>query len=339
MRKEMKKMDPKIVQKPAIEFFNSLGKKIEEISFLGKGEGSAVYKIKTAEQVYCLKTALFPERSKKVLNEAKIRQEFIDKGLSFVPPPMYIDQQYFEYGAVFYDFIDGTEPNFNSRKDLSQMAKYLAEIHKLDYEVIADGKAQIWKNYQSLKEVIESIQKRYSHLLNDNINHAFSKVLEEYKLYIENSNESISVGISSILHGDVSDNCIIDMNGKLWLIDWENSEYGDVLDEIFGFVFYAVKDELLREFFYKEYKKHFQQAQELNFNQLFQIYSMAFPVFNICWGIDQLDSNMIHNLEPKRKLNDILHSARNWSKYFSKNTSEIILQGVNQMQDEVLKKL
>jgi len=173
MRKEMKKMDPQIVQKPTNDFFNSLGIKINQISFLGKGEGSAVFKIDTSEQVFCLKTALFPQRSKKVLNEAKIRQDFIDKGLTFVPPPIYIDQKYFEHGAVFYDFIEGKEPNFNSKNDLSQMARYLAEIHKLDYKVTADGKEQIWKNYQFLHDVIESIKKRYSHLLNQDIIHAF----------------------------------------------------------------------------------------------------------------------------------------------------------------------
>jgi len=82
--------------------FRHFGEELKEISFLGRGEGSVVYKIKTLKKIYCLKMALFPERTKKVLNEAKIREDFLNQGLKFLTPALHIDQVFLTNGAVIY---------------------------------------------------------------------------------------------------------------------------------------------------------------------------------------------------------------------------------------------
>ena len=337
--RRMKKLDPKSILKSATALFNTLDKKVKEISFLGKGEGSVVYKIETVEQTYCLKTALFPERTQKILNEAKIRRDFINKGLTFVPPPIHTDQKYFKNGAAIYDFIEGSPTVFNSKNTLVQLAKYLAEIHKLDYKIIPNGIDQIWNNYNFLEQTIKSIQSRYTHLLNKTINQAFTNVLTEYKPQITNNVDLFPFGISSILHGDVSNNSITDTEGKLWLIDWENSEYGDIVEEVCFFVMNNDIKENLQDFFYSEYQKHFQPSNDLNLKKLGEFYMKLVPVFNICWGIDQLHKNLIHKIEPERKLKDIMGSARNWKLFFSESTSSMIVQGVNQMTAKIAKDL
>ncbi|NPD88762.1 MAG: hypothetical protein HGN29_08550 [Asgard group archaeon] len=78
--KDTKPIDSSIIRDSANVLFENNGKKIEQISFLGRGEGSAVFKINTTDTAYCLKTALYPERTQKILNEANIRDGFIKKG-------------------------------------------------------------------------------------------------------------------------------------------------------------------------------------------------------------------------------------------------------------------
>ena len=327
----MKTTDPNVILKPATALFNTLGEKIKQISFLGKGEGSAVFKIETFEKTYCLKTALFPERTQKVLSEVQIRRDFIDKGLTFIPYPINSDQKYFKNGAVIYDFIEGSQTVFDSKSTLSQLARYLADIHTLKFKIIPNGPDQIWNYYHSLEQSIKSIQVNQGYLLNESINQAFSNVLDEYKKQINDNVELFSFGISSILHGDLSNNFITDTEGKLWLIDWENSEYGDIVEEICFFVFNNDIKDNLQDFFYQEYQKYFQPSSKLNFKKMSEFYLKVVPIFNVCWGIDQLHTNLIHKLEPERKLKDIMSSARNWGLFFSESTTSMIIQGVKQM--------
>jgi len=99
--------------------FHHIGEKIIEISFLGRGEGSVVYKVKTRNKVYCMKMALFPERTQKVLNEAKIREEFLQQGLNFLTTPLHIDQKIISNGAVIYDYIEGEMTLFKDKEVIS----------------------------------------------------------------------------------------------------------------------------------------------------------------------------------------------------------------------------
>jgi len=150
-------------------------------TYTGRGEGSAVFKLETSHQTYILKTALYPERTQKVLNEAKIRQEFIDKGLTFIPPPKYHDNNIFPKGVVLYDFIEGNQTRFETKELLHQMAQYLAAIHRSNFRIEPDGNHQIAAFYQSLEDTIASIRSRYPNLMNQSIINAFSNALAEFK--------------------------------------------------------------------------------------------------------------------------------------------------------------
>ncbi len=313
--------------------FSHIGEEIIKISFLGRGEGSVVYKIR-ASRNYCLKMALFPERKNKVLGEATIREEFILQGLKFLTPALHSDQKYLPNGAVIYEFIEGEKAVFNTAV-LKQMAQHLAEIHKLDYKIIPDGFQHILSFFQFLKQTIKSKMTNHADLMNDAIRSAFTAVLAEYQSLLQVNREIFTHGISSILHGDLSNNFILDPRGKLWLIDWENSEYGDCLEEISYFVFdNDVNKELLEDFF-AEYQKHFSPTKDLDMEKIAPFYVMVIPVFNICWGIDQLSTNLRYQMEPERKLRDLAISAQNWTKFFSESTTTLIIEGIAQLTSEL----
>ena len=335
--KKFAKLNPELIRGSATALFKKIGKEISDLSFLGRGEGSAVYRIDSLDHSYCLKTALFPERTQKVLNEAKIRSDFITQGLNFVPPPRFSDQKYFQNGAVLYDYVEGQQAKFDTKNSIAQMARYLGEIHNLNFQIIPNGIDQIYNYYRDLEQTIQRLQSKNANLLNPVINDAFSRVLEEFKASINANLDLFSYGISSILHGDLSDNFIMDLHGKLWLIDWENSEYGDTVAEVCTFVFDNDIEGELQDYFFTEYQKQFKPVAKLNFIEMGAFYLQAVPIFNLCWGMSQLGANLIHNLEPDRKLRDIALSAKNWGLYFSEPTTTLITNGIVKLTSKLEK--
>ncbi|MHA2364086.1 MAG: aminoglycoside phosphotransferase family protein [Candidatus Hodarchaeales archaeon] len=316
-----------------INLFNHLGHYIQNISFVGKGEGSRVYKVVTNRSKFCLKLAQYPERTEKVLKEADIRQYFITNGLECLPSPIHSDQHFLSYGAVIYHFIEGNIPDFNDQNNLKQMAEILASIHRLNIQVVPQGYKQLIKYFEYLKKTITRTTQLYTHLMNEFILSGFRKVLEEISWAIDAKHNAFTHGLTSILHGDLSDNFILDQDGKIWLIDWENSEPGDVVEEICSFVYDNKVTHENKIFFFKEYQKHCPQAQTINFDEIEPLYNQSVPVFNICWGIDLLNTNLERKLEPERKLRDLAISANNWKKKFSEKTSIKMIQGI-----EILRK-
>ena len=316
--------------------FHHIGEKVRDFSYLGRGEGSAVYKVRTHKKIFCLKMALFPERTKKVLNEAKIREEFLNQGLKFLTPALYIDQEIIPNGAVIYDYIEGEVAIFNDKMVISQMARYLAEINNLNYKINPNGFQHFMSFFQFLNDTIQSIINRYSNLMNASIQSAFTAVLAEYHKLIQDNQDIFTHGISSILHGDLSNNAILDPHGKLWLIDWENSEYGDCLEEISYFVLDNDLEAESLEYFFAEYQKHFSPAADLNLEKIVPFYAMVIPVFNICWGIDQLSTNLQYKLEPERKIRDLALSAQNWNRFFTKSTVELMIKGISELKSHLV---
>lgn len=312
--------------------FQKIGHSVQESSYLGKGEASVVIKVRTDKGTYALKTALYPERKEKVLREVKFRNFFIEKGLTCIPRPIHSDSEIFPNGAVIYEFAEGSKPESISKEILIQFAQIIGEIHKIDFEIISDGYSQIQNTLHSLEKTIKSIKTRYPHLLNSDIEEAFAKAVEEYQQMISDKRDLFTIGINAQLHGDLSDNFVVDKNGKIWLIDWENSERGDVLDEVYWFLYVNEIKPENHSVFFQEYQKRFPPAQKINIEELRDFYYAVTPVFNICWGIDQLDMNIKQKLEPERKLRDLKKSANNWSKFYANATTSLIIKGIETLK-------
>lgn len=313
--------------------FEKIGQSVRSSSFLGKGEASTVLKVSTDKGTYALKTALYPERKEKILKEAKFRAFFLKNGVSCVPRPVYSDSVIFPNGAVIYEYAEGSKLDIINIGNLKQFARIISEIHRIDYELVDDGFSQIRKLYQSLDKTTTKIKSKYSHLMNSSIETAFEKALKEFSLKIDEKREVNTIGMNAQLHGDLSDNFVIDEQDKIWLLDWENSEYGDVAEELCWFLYVnkIQPDDRLK--FYQEYQKWFIPAQKIKFEEIEEFYYATTPVFNICWGIDQLNTNIKENLEPERKLRDLAKSAKNWKSFYSDTTTSLIIKGINTLKE------
>jgi aminoglycoside phosphotransferase (APT) family kinase protein len=311
--------------------FEKIGEAVQSFSFLGKGEASTVMKVSTDKGIYALKTALFPERKEKILKEAQFRSYFIENGLTCIPQPIFVDDKIFPNGAVIYEYADGSKPDSFTKVNLKQFAQIVADIHKIKYEIIEDGFSQVRRLYQFLDKITIRIRTKHSHLMNSSIEEAFDLAKEEFNQYIDEKGDISTIGINAQLHGDLSDNFVIDQQGKIWLLDWENSEYGDVTEELCWFLYVNKVSTTDRIFFFREYQERFTPAQKIDFKELAWFYYSVTPVLNICWGTDQLDTNIKENLEPERKLRDLAKSARNWKEFYSDKASTLITDGIEEL--------
>jgi thiamine kinase-like enzyme len=279
-----------------------------------------------------LKTALYPERKKKVLQEAKFRNSFIDHNLDFIPAPVDIDSKIFPNGAVIYEYIEGTKPKFQNQNEIKQISRIISSIHQTKYNTLDNGWMQIGKLYDFLNSTTQRISKTYASLVNPSIESAFNEALNEIQTRFQESKGIKTIGINADLHGDLSDNFIIDPEGKIWLVDWENSEFGDVLDELTWFLYCNDIPKNQQSIFFQEYQNNFSISKDMKFELLTPIYFMCIPVFNICWGINQLDTNIKYKLEPERKIRDLLTSAQNWKQFYSDSTCLLIEQGIRKIR-------
>ncbi len=311
--------------------FNKIGKTVQDISYLGKGEASTVFKVQTDDGVYALKTALYPKRMKKVLQEVEIRKFFIDKGLNFIPPPIYSDKHFFPSGAAIYEFIEGKKPNFNDYEIMKQFALILSRIHKIDYQIIEDGFSSIEKLFSTTNQTINMIITKYSHLMNESILSAFECALQEFKDSISQEKKHEMIAITAQIHGDLTNNFVIDTNNKIWLIDWENSEYGNIAEEICWFL--QMNDISVdgRTILFQEYQKQFPFANRINFEAIYPFFFAANLLANIYWGIDILAINIQNKLEPERKLHDLAICAQEWNQFFSEKTTNLIIEGIKML--------
>jgi thiamine kinase-like enzyme len=317
------------------QLFQEINRDVINYSFLGKGEASIVYKVLTDKATYVLKTALYPERKNKVIKESEIRSSFINKGLDSIPSPIFTDDKIFSNGAVIYEYIEGFKPNFNDLNNVKEIARIISQIHQIDYKIVLDGFSMLKNLASSLELTTLRVVDRIPQLFNNKINAAFELGKNELFKKIQKYENFDFIGIIAKLHGDLSDNFLIDNNNKIWLIDWENSEYGDVLEEIFWFLSVNELSEEKRNIFYEEYKKNFLLSENIKFEKFNDIYSSANAIFNICWGIDQLEINIKQNLEPQRKIRDLRETCKSWKKCFSEEAVLLINEGIDFLSKKV----
>jgi thiamine kinase-like enzyme len=298
-----------------------------DISFIDKGINSIIYRIVTNDDILGLKICQYPERKSKILKEVEIRNNFIDKGWKFIPKTIHIDTEIFDNSAVIYKFIDGKKPDFSNYSTLKKIAQILSQIHLEELKIYPDGFSEAMKNYQSLKKLVgESIDK-YDYLINEDLKQSLIKALDELKDKIVLKKPYFTIGLKSRLHGDLSDNFILDKKEKLWLIDWENSIVDDTLEEIFFFMYINLKNEQ-EELFIKEYKQAFKPARDIDFLNIQDTYISLYPLYYICWNLNFIDTYLKNNMDIKEKYQALIESGEFSKRFLSKELAKRILLAI-----------
>ncbi len=321
------------------ELFNSKDILVNDIEYINKGVGSKFYKVASNDNVYGIKICMYPKRSKKVKNEAKIRSDLIAKGLTFIPSALHVDDEVFKNGAVVFDFIIGKPPDFTKKENISQLAKNLSELHKLDLQIIPDGFTLIEESFDHLKALVEFSLQEYSYLINNTFERGLKQSLDGIWNFIHANKHGSQHGLKSQIHANLNDNCIQDETGKIWLIDWETAYIGDTIDEIIYFPFDMKLPVDCERFFYQEYTRFFEPARNIDFLCSKRVYLGLFPIYNICWSLDFLNSYLINNLNYKDKFNSLLEAIRSAKSFESipKDTGKLLDLATQQMDIEKIR--
>ncbi|MHA2089178.1 MAG: phosphotransferase family protein, partial [Promethearchaeota archaeon] len=135
-------------------------------------------------------------------------------------------------------------------------------------------------------------------------------------------------GLIGLCHDDVASNLIIDPNEKIWLVDWENSCIGDIVDEIVSTTFGLNLDKKLSQYFYNSYQEVFPPAKNINFLEIGDIYLEMGPIYDICWGLDFLDTNLKRGLQPEFYFNEIKKQLIEIKSKFSSKTYDYFEKGI-----------
>ena len=68
----------------------------------------------------------------------------------------------------------------------------------------------------------KNAKREYHYLMYDDLIILMDEAIEICTQFIAENKHHFSTGIRAKLHGDLSDNFVVDKYEKIWLIDWEN---------------------------------------------------------------------------------------------------------------------
>jgi thiamine kinase-like enzyme len=190
-----------------------------------------------------------------------------------------------------------------------------------------DGFLEAVKNFQSLKKLVNESIDKYNYLINKELKQSLIRALEELRVIFVKRKRYFTKGLTSRLHGDLSDNFILDEKGKLWLIDWENSIVDDTIEEIFFFMYINLKKEQ-EEVFINHYKLAFGPAKNIDFLNIKDAYMSLYPLYYICWNLNFIDTYLKNDIDVNDKYDALIEAGKLSEKFLSKELTNSILSAI-----------
>ena len=311
-------------------FFTEKKIEVRRVDAVGSGAGSRVYRADTNRGVYAVKTALYPERRERVIREFGIRKQIIELGIGFAPRPFWTDIEIFPNGASVFEYIEGKKLVADGKTDnttLSGIAQMLSRLHPLDLKIMADGFSMALQLLNRTRTLVDKTVSNNPRLMNDELRTGLYRALDEVDEKLYGYRGTFSIGLSGRCHDDVAGNIVVGNDGKLWLVDWENSCVEDTIEEVVCVSSSLRLSSGQAQFLFREYQNLFPAASEINFSAMSRAYLLPEPICNICYSIDFLDVNLRHNLDPDRCVDELVRVALSAKDSMSGATSELLTRG------------
>ena len=325
---------------PVTDLFARKGIEVRSVEVIGSGAGSKVCKAITDQGTFAVKIAMYPERRTKVLGEFEIRKSMIERGFDFIPPPHWIDDEIFPNGAAIFTYIEGKALERDRQPEeetLSKIAAILADLHTLDLQVVADGFRMAEELMERVGVLVRKTENEYPSLvgreLRDGIRRAFDEINQKLLEY----RNVFSIGLIGRCHDDVAGNVVVGDDGRLWLVDWENSCVEDIVEEMVSVAHELGLPENSTRFLFDRYKTLFGPARDIDFPAMSRAYHLPTPICNICYSIDFLDVNLRWNIEPMKYADELVRVAESTKALLSPSISELLIQGAVHTREQVRK--
>lgn len=307
---------------------------VRDICEAGSGAGSQVYRVATDGELFAVKVAMYPERHDQVIREFTIRKSMVEHGFDFVPPPRWTDEESFADGAAVYDYIEGQAirsvlgANGGMLTELLHgLAEMLAQLHVVDLRVVNDGFSLAQEMLARTNDLIDRTIKRHGSLVNDDLDKGLRRAFDEVQRAVSELRSSFTIGLIGRCHDDVAGNVIVGENGKLWLIDWENSTVEDIVEELVSVSHDLRLSESQGRTFFERYQERFPAARGIDFSAMRRAYDLPNPICNICYSIDFLDVNLRRSLKPDQYADSLIGVARSTVGTYSHSVSKLLVRG------------
>ncbi|MEE8440178.1 MAG: aminoglycoside phosphotransferase family protein [Spirochaetia bacterium] len=303
---------------------------VRNIDVAGSGAGSRVYHVVTDHESFAVKVALYPERRDQVIREFEIRRRLVEQGLDFVPRPHWTDEELFRNGASIYEYVSG-EPlecdGSADEKTLHRIAGTLAELHALDLRVIPNGFQMAEELLGRVKVLVRKTVDEHERLVNDELRDGLSRAVREVGDKLHECRSAFTIGLVGRCHDDVAGNIVVGEDGKLWLVDWENSCVEDIVEEMVSVSTELNLPEDRALVLFERYQALFPAAREVDFIAMSRAYDIPTPICNICYSIDFLDVNLRHALDPNRYADALVGVAESTRGSMADSISGLLIQG------------
>ena len=238
--------------------------KILSYKRLKGGVSSEVYKIKTTNNLYCLKRCLKKLLVKKkwIVDINRVKYEYLwlkhCKNIlnNNIPKIFYYDE---ENKSIVMEYFNSR--NFKTLKELyfdkNINQSTLKSISKHLYKIHTNSKSN------KIKIEFEGNKKNFYDLRLDAYFNEVGRVYPKYKKYIENINKNYAKNSTTLVHGDFSPKNILIGNRKIIYIDAECSNYGD---PVFDLVFFS-NHLLIKSIVLNEKKEDFLKGYKTFYNE------------------------------------------------------------------------
>lgn len=303
---------------------------VHQINVAGSGAGSRVYHVVTDQGSFAVKVALYPERHDRVIREFEIRRCLVEHGLDFIPRPRWTDEELFRNGAAIYDFAPGEPLECDGGADegtVHRIAETLAALHALDLRVIPDGFQMAEELLERVSVLVRKTVDNLAWLMNDELRDGLFRALGEAGDKLHECRNAFTIGLVGRCHDDVAGNIVVGEDGKLWLVDWENSCVEDIVEEVVSVSMELGLPEDDARVLFERYQELFPAAREIDFFGMRRAYDIPTPICNICYSIDFLDVNLRHALDPNRYADALVGVAESTKGTMSDSVSGLLIQG------------
>lgn len=224
---------------------NDLKTKVISISRIQAGEVSFVYKIQAQDRGTVIAKAFrsdefIPPKGKLEWIEGQLEKHHIPFAKTYK-----IDRSpdIFPHGYMIQEFIEGKngfdlimEEEISFEEYFNKLAALLQKVHQISvdgYGAIHNGKGEYKTFYESKLSYIKSLRERMKDLrdIDESVHEAVLQIVEDLKKH-----EHLFKPV--LVHGDPPPgNGIVNKNGELILIDWDNAGFGIWIDEYAGLTY------------------------------------------------------------------------------------------------------
>ncbi len=277
------------IRKAFIKHQITLGLSAEEIAsakitYLGNGENNRMYRLDSDSRSFVIRISFRQELEERLAQEFETLRE-LPEGVGPVPYIFDNSHEYIPHAFMIQSFVYGQHPKDWTKDQLEKHAKKLAHLH-LSKTTPTDG-----IDITQLFEAKISLRKDDPEIFDTDI----ANVIQKVRTTIS-KREPAFLELKNLyrIHGDLHGANILNHEGKLNYVDWEESTQGDPAIDVAALLLSHPLPDDLYQAYIDEYRRH---VLDVNLET-------RIPVWLLYKDLSLLLHKKWQSLDPARSINN-----------------------------------